>query len=69
MTKTKLQTKKFQSGPTEFTLKNFFNVYRWRYGNRELLVNDLEFDTSDLRHFEVTIHFYSLSINFLKILH
>ncbi|CAB0045125.1 unnamed protein product [Trichogramma brassicae] len=27
-----------------------FLVYR--YGNRELLVNDLEFDTNDLRHFE-----------------
>ncbi|OXU28266.1 hypothetical protein TSAR_010957 [Trichomalopsis sarcophagae] len=25
----------------------------FRYGNRELLVNDLEFDTNDLRHFEV----------------
>lgn len=25
----------------------------YRYGNRELLVNDLEFDTNDLRHFEL----------------
>ncbi|XP_008206047.1 cell wall integrity and stress response component 3 [Nasonia vitripennis] len=25
----------------------------FRYGNRELLVNDLEFDTNDLRHFEL----------------
>ncbi|KAF3426512.1 hypothetical protein E2986_10678 [Frieseomelitta varia] len=26
---------------------------RYRYGHRELLVNELEFDTNDLRHFEL----------------
>ncbi|OAD61643.1 hypothetical protein WN48_10885 [Eufriesea mexicana] len=27
----------------------------YRYGHRELLVNELEFDTNDLRHFEVSM--------------